>query len=87
MQNNGARAAQVVPHVHFHFIPRYQEGRKEGAQKGRVDMGMLKSWTMFGRGARDDLDEEEGAQLADVLREALREELGEEMKEGGKSRL
>ncbi|KAF2486776.1 HIT-like domain-containing protein [Neohortaea acidophila] len=87
VQNNGERAAQVVPHVHFHFIPRYQEGRREVARKGNVDMGMLRSWKMFGRGAREELDEDEGAELARVLREALREVLGEEMREGGKSKL
>lgn len=80
VQNNGARAAQVVPHLHFHLIPRYQEGRNEG--KGNVDLGMLKSWKMFGRGAREDLDEEEGQELARLLREVLRQEL-----EGGKARL
>ena len=87
MQNNGERAAQVVPHLHFHLIPRYQEGRREVGGKGKVDVGMLKSWKMFGRGAREELDEEEGAELAGVLREALRVELGEGMKEGGRSKL
>lgn len=87
VQNNGVRAAQVVPHIHFHLIPRYQEGRKENANKGNVDVGMLKSWRMFGRGAREDLDDEEGAELARVLRESLRECLGEEAREGGRSRL
>lgn len=87
VQNNGERAAQVVPHLHFHLIPRYQEGRREVGGKGKVDVGMLKSWRMFGRGAREELDEEEGAELAKVLREALRLELGESMKEGGRSKL
>lgn len=87
VQNNGARAAQVVPHVHFHFIPRYQEGRKEAAGRGPGDVGTLRSWQMFGRGARSDLDDEEGQALARVLREALRKEIGEECREGGTSRL
>ncbi|KAF2717549.1 HIT-like protein [Polychaeton citri CBS 116435] len=78
VQNNGERAAQVVPHIHFHFIPRYQEGRRENAGKGKVDVGMLKSWRMFGRGAREDLDEEEGAELAALLREAVRKELAQD---------
>lgn len=78
VQNNGERAAQVVPHIHFHFIPRYQEGRQDNAGKGKVDVGMLKSWRVFGRGSREDLDEEEGAELAAQLREALRKELGED---------
>jgi diadenosine tetraphosphate (Ap4A) HIT family hydrolase len=87
VQNNGERAAQVVPHLHFHLIPRYQEGRKEVASKGNVDVGMLKSWRMFGRGAREELDDDEGVELARVLRESLRQVLGEEMREGGRSRL
>lgn len=75
VQNNGERAAQVVPHVHFHLIPRYQEGRKDIGGKGKVDVGMLKSWKMFGRGAREELDDDEGVELAKDLREALREEV------------
>lgn len=75
VQNNGERAAQVVPHIHFHLIPRYQEGRKETQKNGRTDYGALKTWRMFGRGSREDLDDEEGAQLAKELRDALREEV------------
>ena len=75
VQNNGERAAQVVPHIHFHLIPRYQEGRRENEGKGKVDVGMLKSWRMFGRGAREDLDEEEAREMAGALRRALKEEV------------
>lgn len=77
VQNNGERAAQVVPHVHFHLIPRYQEGREEMRRNGRTDWGALKSWRMFGRGSREDLDDEEGKEMASALREALREEVGD----------
>ena len=87
VQNNGERAAQVVPHLHFHLIPRYQEGRREVGSKGKVDVGMLKSWRMFGRGTREELDDDEGAELATMLREALREELGEAKKEAARSKL
>ena len=75
VQNNGERAAQVVPHVHFHLIPRYQEGRRERAGMGKEDPGMWKSWRMFGRGAREELDEEEGAEMAAELRAAIRQEV------------
>ncbi|KAI7533418.1 hypothetical protein KC331_g13069 [Hortaea werneckii] len=75
VQNNGERAAQVVPHIHFHLIPRYQEGRRENAGKGKVDVGMLKSWRMFGRGAREELEDDEGVEMAGLLREAMREEV------------
>lgn len=75
VQNNGARAAQVVPHVHFHFIPRYPEGRKELGGKGNVDVGMLKSWRMFGRGSREDLDDDEAAELSARIRAGLMKEI------------
>ncbi|KAJ4341894.1 hypothetical protein N0V87_001559 [Didymella glomerata] len=65
VQNNGARAAQVVPHVHFHIIPR----------PATMPEIKSKSWTMFGRGQRDDLDDEEGAQIASQMRQVLRKEI------------
>ncbi|KAF2003246.1 HIT-like protein [Amniculicola lignicola CBS 123094] len=65
VQNNGARAAQVVPHVHFHIIPR-PETMPEIKNK---------SWTMFGRGQRDELMDEDGASIAVEMRKALREEI------------
>lgn len=83
VQNNGERAAQVVPHVHFHLIPRYQEGRRENAGKGKVDLGTLKSWRMFGRGSREDLDDDEAEEMAGELRRALKEEI----EGGGKAKL
>lgn len=80
VQNNGHRAAQVVPHIHFHLIPRYQEGRQDTMARrrggnGRLDMEEMKSWKMFGRGTREDLDDDEAKVLAEQLRNALREEL------------
>ncbi|KAL1637961.1 hypothetical protein SLS58_009078 [Diplodia intermedia] len=73
VQNNGARAAQVVPHVHFHIIPR----------PPRMPELQNKSWTMFGRGQREDLDDDEAARLAGELRAVLREEV-EKLGGGGK---
>ncbi|KAK0252384.1 hypothetical protein B0A54_10435 [Friedmanniomyces endolithicus] len=89
VQNNGERAAQVVPHIHFHLIPRYQEGRRDVAgRKGKVDVGMLKSWTVFGRGAREDLDEVEAEEMARELRGVMRKELeGGRGVVGGKAKL
>lgn len=72
VQNNGERAAQVVPHIHFHLIPRYQEGRGGG---NRMQEAQMKSWKMFGRGSREDLDDDEGKELARRLRDAIREEV------------
>ncbi|KAF2255648.1 HIT-like protein [Trematosphaeria pertusa] len=65
VQNNGARAAQVVPHVHFHIIPRPET----------MPQIQNKSWTMFGRGQRDDLDDEDGARIAGEMRRVLRDEV------------
>lgn len=73
VQNNGARAAQVVPHVHFHIIPR----------PPKMPELKNKSWTMFGRGQREDLDDDEAGNLAEELRSVLKEEL----ERLGKSRL
>lgn len=63
----GARAAQVVPHVHFHIIPR----------PATMPQIKNKSWTMFGRGQREELDDDEGAKLAREMRRVLREEVEE----------
>lgn len=61
----GASAAQVVPHVHYHIIPRV----------GNVPEIKARSWTMFGKGQRADLDDEEGALLGAKMRTELQEEL------------
>jgi len=76
VQNNGARAAQVVPHVHFHIIPR----------PASMPEIKSKSWTMFGRGQRDDLDDEDGARIAAEMRKVLREEV-EKMGAGREAKL
>ncbi|KAF2704513.1 HIT-like protein [Pleomassaria siparia CBS 279.74] len=76
VQNNGARAAQVVPHVHFHIIPRPES----------MPQIKNKSWTMFGRGQREELDDEEGARLASEMRTVLREEVAN-MSSGSGSKL
>ncbi|KAF4633802.1 hypothetical protein G7Y89_g4305 [Cudoniella acicularis] len=65
VQNNGAAAAQVVPHVHFHIIPR----------PALTPELRNRSFTMFGRGQRSELDEEEAAELAGRLREEVEREV------------
>jgi Diadenosine tetraphosphate (Ap4A) hydrolase and other HIT family hydrolases len=65
--STGARAAQLVPHVHFHIIPR--------PNTDAVPTGTKTSWVMFGRGQRDDLDDEEGEQVAKAMREELAREV------------
>ncbi|KAI9034959.1 HIT-like protein, partial [Aspergillus affinis] len=68
VQNNGVTAAQLVPHVHFHVIPRPATNAPPSG--GNV------SFVMFGRGQRDELDDEEGEKLAALLREELAKEVG-----------
>ncbi|PHH73512.1 hypothetical protein CDD80_3756 [Ophiocordyceps camponoti-rufipedis] len=72
VQNNGAAAAQVVPHMHFHLIP-----RPEIRASGRV----CESFTMFGRGTRHDLDEDDAELLVVALRRHVADVLLEERSE------
>lgn len=71
----GITAAQLVPHVHFHVIPRPATNAPPSG--GKV------SFVMFGRGQRDELDDEEGEKLAGLLREELAREVGRVRKEEG----
>ncbi|KAK4125747.1 HIT-like protein [Parathielavia appendiculata] len=73
VQNNGAAAAQVVPHMHFHVIPR-PELRDQRSERFTA--------TMFGRGQRDELDEGEAEGLAERVRRAVAEVLRAD-EEGG----
>ena len=61
----GAAAAQVVPHVHFHIIPR----------PGLTPELRNRSFTMFGRGQRSELDDDEAAELSKNLRAELTREI------------
>ena len=61
----GARAAQVVPHVHFHIIPRTPD----------VPEVRAKSWTIFGKGQREELDDEDAAILLKLIRQSVANEL------------
>lgn len=45
-----------------------------------------KSWTMFGRGQRDDLDDDDGRKMAEEMRRVLREEI-EKMSVGKEAKL
>ncbi len=69
VQNNGAAAAQVVPHAHFHIIPR-PEIREQGRWSER--------FTMFGRGSRTELDDNEAVELAAQIQDAVAYVLKEE---------
>ncbi len=63
----GAGAAQVVPHVHFHIVPRPPLGQASTSAK--------MSFIMFGRGQREDLDDEEAEDLVRLLREEIAREV------------
>ncbi|KAL7276350.1 hypothetical protein RUND412_000653 [Rhizina undulata] len=72
IQNNGVNAAQVVPHVHYHIIPRPRIGQRDTTHKVKSKHGHFFS-------SREDLDDEEGAVTARDMRMAIAQEL-EEMK-------
>lgn len=55
----------MVPHVHFHIIPR----------PGDVPNIEHKSWTVFGKGQREELDEEDAEGLVGRMREELAREV------------
>jgi hypothetical protein len=59
----GERAAQTIPHVHYHIIPR--------PPLAPIPTEKQKSWVTFGRGMRGDLDEDETSTLAERLRRAV----------------
>lgn len=69
----GAAAAQVVKHVHFHVIPR----------PALTPELRNKSFTMFGRGQRSELDDEEAVEFT----KKVREELVRELDQSNKARL
>ena len=66
VQNNGVAAAQVVPHVHYHIIPR---------GGGVVAEVKARSFTMFGASTRSDLDESEAGVLASKIRKEVERDL------------
>ncbi|OAX78482.1 hypothetical protein ACJ72_07211 [Emergomyces africanus] len=66
VQNNGPRASQTVPHVHFHIIPRPPLDTSTPAKGG---------WLMFGRGQREELDDDEAHDTVIQLRAELAKEV------------
>ncbi|KAE8133011.1 HIT-like domain-containing protein [Aspergillus pseudotamarii] len=74
VQNNGIRAAQQVPHAHFHIIPRPSSNPASNAARA--------SFVMFGRGQREELDDDEGEELAGLLRGELAREVRRIREEG-----
>lgn len=90
----GPGAAQVIPHVHFHIIPRppldYQppkapaqssksntanpaSSRSPYAQSA-IPTGLKASFVQFGRGQRNELDDDDAAVLVKTIRENIKVE-------------
>lgn len=76
VQNNGRAAAQVVPHVHFHIIPR-PIGSNIPTTKQQA------TFLMSSRRMREDLDDEETAAAVKLIRTAINEEVIRIKKEEG----
>ncbi|KAJ9636593.1 hypothetical protein H2204_005193 [Knufia peltigerae] len=84
VQNNGPGAAQVVPHVHFHIVPRpplnYVTPKRSTPMAktqypaNAQPTGFNRTRVLFGRGPRDDLDYEDSAVLVEDMRRCIREE-------------
>ncbi|RPA84227.1 HIT-like protein [Ascobolus immersus RN42] len=68
--NNGESAGQVVPHVHFHVVPRTRE-----LQDGGKVTGWERTWRMFAKGIRGELDLSEVEEIVGKVKQEL-EKLG-----------
>lgn len=62
----------MVPHVHFHLIPRAPTGPKSYSSKPSFAQ---QSWLSFGRGIRTELDDDDAAVLVRQIRLEIRREV------------
>lgn len=84
VQNNGPGAAQVIPHVHFHIIPRppldYKPSKSTSQSSkvryapAKIPTGLKASYIQFGRGQRHELDEDDAAELVKQMREQIKQQ-------------
>ena len=84
VQNNGPGAAQVIPHVHFHIIPRpplnytppdpVVSKKQKRYPPARIPTGLQASYIQFGRGQRNELDDDDAAVLVVKMREQIKQE-------------
>ncbi|KAK9454980.1 HIT-like domain-containing protein [Dipodascopsis uninucleata] len=79
IQNNGAAAGQVVPHVHFHIVARRSESTINtdsqlgypASSESTFGNQIQKSALIFGKGPRHDLDDDDAKQKRQALRKYL----------------
>ncbi|KAI5808891.1 HIT-like domain-containing protein [Peziza echinospora] len=83
VQNNGKSAAQVVPHVHYHVIPRapLTTITTSTTSTTTLSTSISRSSLLLGRGPRQDLDDDEATlvlcgQIRRGILRAVRKEFG-----------
>lgn len=73
----------MVPHVHYHIIPRPSNEERERLTRQAGARWLI---SKYGNGIRTDLDDEEGAAVAGEIRNNVFSEL-QEMKQDGDGRV
>lgn len=79
----GINARQVVPHVHYHIIPR-PDGREREAMEREEGEERRGFRSQFGCGWRAELDDEVGGVLAERVREEIKREVVRAGEEDGR---